>query len=293
MPHRSRRRIARIALFAMLMLCAVSYGAVSFSSSSTDAPTSPAANGALLTPPSCKGLSLQLVPHTAPLNFTSDVTTIERGEYITCIRQINVCSLGFKMQATSSPQTLNAYIYNANGTTRGSLLASGSASTSGTTNVFQYVPIAATLLPCKDYEVVFSITAGNSFESWSDAGTEEPFDVGDAIRVRDASANGNASSDELPNIGMFATLATTPPHTSDLAGPGAPPNVSTSASQERGVFVHMLDTAQLGSFGFEADLAAGTNVIARVYAATGTTRGIQLLAFGNYTVPSSGLQWHD
>jgi hypothetical protein len=54
----------------------------------------------------------------------------------------------------------------------------------------------------------------------------------------------------------------------------------------------MLDTAQLCSFGFEADLVAGTTLTARVYAATGSTRGSQL-ASGTYTVPSSGKQWHD
>ncbi|HKW13741.1 MAG TPA: T9SS type A sorting domain-containing protein, partial [Candidatus Krumholzibacteria bacterium] len=78
----------------------------------------------------------------------------------------------------------------------------------------------------------------------------------------------------------------------DLGGPGAAPYSKMNDFEERGIYVHMLSTGWLSSFGFEANLVAGQTLTARVYAATGSTRGAQI-AIGTYTVASSGLQWHD
>jgi hypothetical protein len=276
-----------------MLLCAVLYVASSSAFQAAGQPGPEAQSGALLTPPPCSGSWLVLTPNTPPTSFLTDTFVIERGVFVTAIKPLQICSLGIKLQVSGTlPKTLTAHIYHATGTTRGSLLATGSISLSDPTNSVRYVPITATLMPCADYELVFVVPASSSWESWLEGTITEPFDVGGAIRARDGSANGDATNAALLHFEVIGTPPSSAAKSSDLGGPVAAPNTSTNANQERGVYVHMLDTAQLCTFGFEADLVSGTTLTARVYSATGTTRGAQL-ASGTYTVPSSGLQWHD
>lgn len=242
------------------------------------------------TPAGCKGSLLVLTPGTPPNSLASDPVPSQRGVYVTAIKDFTVCSLGCKLQVNTMPHTLNAYIYAANGTTRGALLASGSVAMTETGNVMHFVTVNYTLKACHDYELAFDIPGGDSWEWWDDVSVT-PFDAG-AIRVRDASYYGDPANAALQHVELVGSSVPASATLSDFGGPGAAPNSTTNDFQERGIYVHMLSTAHLYSFGFEANLVAGQTLTARVYAATGTTRGSQL-AIGTYTVPSSGLQWHD
>jgi hypothetical protein len=62
-------------------------------------------------------------------------------------------------------------------------------------------------------------------------------------------------------------------------------------SQERGAYVTSLKDFTLCSIGWEADLVPGETITARVYAATGVTRGA-LLAIGSATVEFAGMRTH-
>jgi len=247
-------------------------------------------DGGLLTPAGCKGSLLVLAPSTPAPVMSSDNTPQQRGIFVTAIEDFTVCSLGCKIQISGLPKTLFAYIYAANGTTRGALLASGSVVISATGNIMHFVTVNYTLQACHDYELAFGIPTGYLWEWWDEIGIV-PFDAG-VIRVRDAEINGDPANAALMHIEVVGSTVPASATLSDLKGPGAAPNSSTADSQERGIYVHMLSTARLYSFGFEANLVAGGTLTARVYAATGTTRGA-LLASGTYTVPASGLQWHD
>lgn len=238
----------------------------------------------------CDGSSLALTPNLPPPNFSADGLTFERGVFVTALKDFNLCSIGYKQQLSSLPRTLTARIYAATGTTRGALLASGSYAQTQLTNTVLYVPVSYALKACQDYEIVCVITAGDAWEWWNE-GAIEPFDIGGAIRVRDGSLNGGASNTALPHFELIGSAAAAA-QLSDLGGPGSPPNTSTNVGQERGIFIHALDTAQLCKFGWEADLPVGQKLTARVYAATGTTRGA-LLATGTYTATASGLRYHD
>jgi hypothetical protein len=154
-----------------------------------------------------------------------------------------------------------------------------------------FVPISYTLQECRDYELVITVPGGDSWEWWVESTPPVAFDIGGAIRVRDASANGNPANFALPHMEVVGASIPSPGQVSDFAGTGVL-QTSANSGQERGIFVHMLDTAQLCSFGFEANLVAGQTLTAQIFSATGTTRG-SLVATGTYTVPSSGLQWHD
>ncbi|MDH4037936.1 MAG: T9SS type A sorting domain-containing protein [Candidatus Krumholzibacteria bacterium] len=241
---------------------------------------------------SCDGSQLALTPGIAPPNYGADGATYERGVYITAIKDFRLCAMAYKLELSSLPRTLTARIYAANGVTRGALLATGSIAITQQGNVLHHVPISYTLQSCQDYELVFEIAGGDAWEWWSEGGITEPFDVGGAIRVRDGSLNGGAGNTALPHIEITGIAAPNPAMLSDLGGPGAPPNSAPDDNNERGIFIKALDTAQLCAFGWEADLPAGSQLTARVYRATGTVRGA-LVAEGTYTVPSSGLQFHD
>jgi hypothetical protein len=206
------------------------------------------------------------------------------------MQDFTVCSIGCKVQVSHLPHTLSAYIYEANGTTRGALVASGSLVMSETGNVMHFVAVSYTLKACHDYELAFAIPVGDLWE-WRDEVGIVPFDTG-VIRVRDAEINGDPANAALMNIQLVGSGVPPLASVSDLGGPGAAPFSKANDFEERGIYVHMQSSAQLYSFGFEANLAAGQTLTARVYAATGTTRGAQL-ASGTYTVAASGLQWHD
>jgi hypothetical protein len=92
------------------------------SSLASDVPVTTDDGGTLLTPAGCKGALLALYPGTPAPFFSHDDTPFQRGVYVTAIKDFAVCSMGCRIQVTGLPQTLNAYIYAANGTTRGALV---------------------------------------------------------------------------------------------------------------------------------------------------------------------------
>lgn len=283
-------RTVRSHRLSTFIVCTYAVAASSALASDAAMPAVADVDGAHTTPAACKGSLLVLAPSTPAPVMSSDNTPQQRGIFVTAIEDFTVCSLGCKIQISGLPKTLFAYIYAANGTTRGALLASGSVTISETGNIMHFVTVNYTLQACQDYELAFGIPTGYLWEWWDEIGVV-PFDAG-VIRVRDAEINGDPANAALMHIEVVGSTVPKSPRLSDLAGPGAAPNTSTADSQERGIYVHMLSSARLYSFGFEGNLVAGGTLTARVYAATGTTRGA-LLATGTYTVPASGLQWHD
>jgi len=105
----------------------------------------------------CKGSLLLLGPATPPDAVSHDDAPFQRGVYVTAIKDFTVCSLGCKVQVLTTQRTLNAYIYAANGTTRGALLASGTVEMTETGNVMHFVTVNYTLKACHDYELAFSV----------------------------------------------------------------------------------------------------------------------------------------
>lgn len=267
-------RIFRFALFSTLIACSC---------------VVTASPGLASDAAGCKGSLLLLAPSTPPSAVSQDATPFQRGVYVTAIKDFTICSMGCKIQDLTTQHTLNAYIYAANGTTRGALLASGSLVMGETGNVMHFVTVNYTLQACHDYELAFSIPVGDLWEWWDENGVT-PFDAG-AIRVRDAAIDGSPANVALMHVELVGSSVPASATLSDL-GPVTAPSSKTNDFEDRGIYVHMLSTAQLYSFGFEANLVAGQTLTARVFAASGTTRGAQL-ASGTYTVAASGLQWHD
>jgi Secretion system C-terminal sorting domain len=240
---------------------------------------------------SCNGSELSLIPPGAPGGPYVDAYDVDRGVFVTAIKDFDLCAVGYKMDLATLPAILEARVYAATGSTRGALLASNSIYAAQLADVVQYVPLNYTLQACEDYEIVMVVPGGAGWEAWYEPGIVEPFDVGGVIRVRDGSAVNGAPNTLLAHFELIgsAPAATT---VTDLGGPGAPPLPAPDTFQERGVFVRMLDTAQLCSFGWEADLVPGQTLTARVYESSGLVRGA-VIAEGTYDVTSGGTMWHD
>jgi hypothetical protein len=237
---------------------------------------------------SCPGAVLDLIPDTAP-GATAPDDNQQRGVYITAIKDFEVCALGMELDL-ELPQTLTARIYSADGTTRGSLLASGSLEAVQSGKVIHYIPINYVLEACQEYELTVSFGTANSWDWWFEASLYEPFDIGGAIRVRDGSLAGNAGNSALPYLSVIGNNL----NCLDIADLGHPdtPMTVVDDNQTRGAYVTALTTHQICSLGWKADLVVPQTLTARIYEATGTTRG-DLIAVGTAEATASGNVFHD
>jgi hypothetical protein len=237
----------------------------------------------------CNGSLVALNPGTPPTHTNSSNVDVQRGMFVTALKNLQLCAMGIKLTLGSPPHTLTAYLYEADHLTRGALLATASVTISGGPQV-HFVPINYTLQACQDYEIVFNVPANDTWEWWDTHVTPIPFDVQGTVRVRYPGGSEPVTF-ALPNIQLLGSPLPTAVSITDFAGPGAP-NPAGDPGQDRGVFIRMLDTSRLCSFGFQADIPAGQMLTATVYNATGTVRE-SAIATGTYTVQSAGLQWHD
>ena len=238
----------------------------------------------------CNGSELSLGYDNAPTETASDDNQ-DRGVYVTAMKDFDICAVGVKMDL-ELPQVITARIYASSGSTRGALLASGILTATQTGEVVHYIPINYTLEECQEYDIAVEWGQMNTWHWWDERYIAEPYDVGGAIRVLDGESRGTASNYALPWFHIIGEAAC--PDVADLAPPGAgpPPNTSTNQNQERGIYVTAEQTISICSYGWEADLVPGETITARVYDATGTTRGA-LVAEGTMVVGVSGMRWHD
>ncbi|NIM65324.1 MAG: T9SS type A sorting domain-containing protein [Candidatus Latescibacteria bacterium] len=240
---------------------------------------------------SCPGAIVDLAPDAQPTNFGPDVGTYERGVYITAMKDFEVCAIGWKLVA-DRPQTLTANIYEAIGTTRGPLVATGSLTAVQAGNVMHYIPIDYTLHACQEYDIAIEYSGTNSFDWWNENTTYEPIDADGVIRVRDGELGGDPSNFALLYFSLIGRQIDCP-QMADLRPPDAgTPELPNDDNQERGAYITAVNTIQLCSLGWEADLVAPQILTARIYKATGITRG-DMIAEGTMELASSGMRFHD
>lgn len=239
---------------------------------------------------SCNGSIVDLAPGVPFDHLNASDNNQERGAYITALQDFQVCSIGVEMDL-AVPQTLTARIYAANGTTRGALLATGSVTAVQPGKVITYIPIGYTLLACQEYDIAVEFGTTNAWDYWDDRPIT-PFDVGGVIRVRDGESAGSAGNFALMKFSVIGE-ALDSPELADLHPGVPPPSISTDGiPANRGVYVLAERTFHLNSFGWLTDAPAGSQLTARIYEASGLTRGA-LIASGTYTSPAGGTRWHD
>ena len=236
----------------------------------------------------CPGAVLDLIPDPTPVYSAPDDSQ-QRGVYVTAITDFNVCALGMRMDL-EIPQTLTAQIYSADGTTRGALLATGTLDAVQPGMLIHYIPIDCMLNACQEYELTVTFGQTNSWDYWSEYEIHEPFDIGGAIRVRDGSNGGSAANLALP---YFSVIGGIPEcfDPADLAH-GSEPTTAPDNDQERGMYVTALSTRRVCSLGWRADLVVPQTLTARIYEASGTTRG-ELIATGTAEATEPGNVFHN
>lgn len=213
-----------------------------------------------------------------------------RGVYLTAKQTLRLCAVRFEYDAPSAPTVLRANLYEASGTVRGNLIATGTAEVNGGPLQFHQVSLNALLLEGRDYDLEVAFTPA-SWGCTNDYGS--PFTVDDAIIVVDGELGGDASNTYLPHLVVSYDLGAGG-EARDLVGPfhGPPFLVDSQDFYDYGIYVKALGDQELVSLGWRADVVQGEMVRARVYEATGTTRG-PLIAEGEIVVASEGMRWHD
>jgi hypothetical protein len=236
----------------------------------------------------CAGAVLDLIPDPTP-DYTATDDGQQRGAYITAIRDFEVCAIGMELEL-ELPQTLTARIYEADGTTRGALLAEGTLEAVQPGKLIHYIPINYMLEACQEYELAVSFGSAIGWDWWDERLLYEPFDIGGVIRVRDGSSAGSASNYALPYLSVIGgDLTCFDP--ADLGHPDTPTTVPDD-NQTRGMYVTSLSTYRVCSLGWKADLVVPQTLTARIYEATGTTRG-NLIATGTAEATASGNVFHN
>ncbi len=236
----------------------------------------------------CNGARLDLTPQTAAVSGVGDDE--ERGAYVTAIRGFQLCALGMEL-ALETPQSLTARIYQANGTTRGVLLAQSTATALRAGKTFHYVPVSFELLPCQDYDISFEFSGPADFDYHNENDGFEPFDVGGVIRVRDGEYFGSTSNFALPRISLIGSLPGDQIIT-DLTPEGIEWSSCGDATTDRGAYVIPHRTINVSALGFAANFSAVPVVLnARIYEGAGQSRG-DMIAQGSSVVASTGLTMH-
>jgi hypothetical protein len=215
-----------------------------------------------------------------------------RGIYIKAEETIHLASFGMEADLVP-PQKIDAFVFEATGTTRGVLLAWGTLEVTTSGLQFHDVPLNCVLKEGEEYDLAIRFGTANSWPWWDENDLDEPYSVG-PIQVVDAEQTGAAANFALPHYRVSG-------------GPGAagvsfdlakvndvypPPTSSTGDNTNRGVYVTSLIDQELYSLGWMANVPVGEAIIARVYAATGTTRGA-LLSEGTIYSGDAGMRWHD
>lgn len=241
-----------------------------------------------ISPAPCNGARLDLTPDLATVNSPTGYE--ERGIFVSAIRGFQVCAVGMEVDL-QAPQTVTARIYEANGTTRGTLLTQGTATAVHSGKSFHFVPLEFELLPCHDYDISFEYGPAFNFDWFDERTGFEPFDVGGVIRVRDAEFAGNSLNFALPKFSLIGFSPGDYIYT-DLATEGLSWNGCGDGTTDRGVYVTPHQTITMTAMEWAGNYSSvPVDITAHVYDGTGRTRGNEI-ATGTATVTVSGLAMH-
>jgi len=219
----------------------------------------------------------------------------EHGAFVTAQKTVSIMKLGVNVQFANAPSLLRAYVYNAAGNVRGSLVAEGLATVPSTVQGVITVPINAVLQEGKQYDIGFDF--GTNSTRYLQI-QPLPWSFLDLLRVDGVEFGGtlNGASQQFPNFeigygngpGLNAL---------DIVLPflGPPAGFSTN-NVAFGKYVKALHNQELSGLGFYGNFAPGGTLVANVYAATGagTTRGA-LISTGSIVTGPGGPpnKWHD
>jgi hypothetical protein len=215
----------------------------------------------------------------------------EHGAFMTALKTMSLSKLGLRVQYTSAPSVLRAYVYDSVGNARGNLIAEGLAAVPTTAGQVITVPINALLEEGKQYNIGFDFGTTSTRFIHIQA---TPYLFNDLFTVDSEELAGVANAaGQLPNFEI--TYSDGPGLNGlDITTPwfGPPPQTGSGGPFAFGKYVTALATQDLTGMGFLADIPPGNTVTCNVYNATGTTRGA-LISTGSINVVQGSMKWHD
>jgi len=226
------------------------------------------------------GSELELRPNDAAVKASSSSDNQERGAFVTMLHDFDMTAAAIKLAATC-PVNITANVYEATGSSRGALVATGTLSNAyHPGEMFYHVPISAALLACQDYEIAFEYDIVRHWWYWDTSGITIPFTRGGVVVVREGSGPGGSPSGALIHMDLIGSTPGTET-TSDLTPPATAWSTCGDASDKRGVYVTPEKTLFVHEVLFAANYPAFADFTLRanIYSAVGTIR-VQKIATG-------------
>ncbi|HET6347778.1 MAG TPA: hypothetical protein VFH88_01715, partial [Candidatus Krumholzibacteria bacterium] len=213
-------------------------------------------------------------------DFFISGSNLTRGNMVQPRMTHRICSVGVDMAAPVGTEVTANVVE----TSSGSLVAAGSAIVSSPGLVETVIPISALLVEGRQYDINVTVPGSSAIAVF--AARPVPY-VTDWAQVVSGSSYGGADpdvtdmtlswSDELPGYPF------------DLSKSGAPPS-SASGPGVWGEYITSLLDDEVYSLGIYADIPPNQTISARIYSASGTTRG-GLITQGTITSVLPGPRW--
>ena len=145
----------------------------------------------------------------------------------------------------------------------------------------------------KDYDLSITFGLTTSWKWWDESTITEPYDAG-LFRVVDAYGPGGLGNYALPHYRATWEEKTggAPFDLRKITDVVPPPNTTGADNLQYGAYVTSEINQNIYALGWMADVPAGQPITARIYAATGTTRGA-LISEGTVYSSGAGMAWHD
>lgn len=229
-----------------------------------------------------------------PWSTCIDSVATPRGVYLHAEETARLSSVALEATFGFSDfgRTIRANVYEAQGTTRGQLVATGTRKiTSFGSTGFTDIPVIALLREGFNYDVEVELPA----TSWT-CGDEVPGSIpftNGPVTIVDGESRGNAAAPLLGRLQLLYSPGVAD-RQFDLVKPfHGPPTGSWNLSQvEVGINLLAHRDLDLYSLGWRGDVPAGRLLVAQVYEAPGGFRG-PLLADGYIESGGAGMRWHD
>ncbi|UCG53438.1 MAG: T9SS type A sorting domain-containing protein [Candidatus Latescibacterota bacterium] len=225
-------------------------------------------------------------------SFVVSSTDAEHGVFVTALENLRLCSIGFEADLVRDTR-LSAYVYEATGNTRGPVIGVGTTIVSEGGPANHEIPIHTHLEYGEEYDIAVQFEQTGWWVAIDDDDISFPDTMSGTIVIRQIEAGG-FPNDELPHLWLNWDEVASGGFPFDLAksADGIPPPHSSSGALDRGAYVTPVASWRVFGLGVMADIPAGEVVTARIYSASGTSRG-SLLTEGEIRSSGGGMRWHD
>lgn len=214
----------------------------------------------------------------------------DRGILVRPSETVTLCDLTWRGNIGVDPVVLSALVYEAPGGVRGPLLAAGDAAVDATGMQSHTVPLSCVLREGVEYDLVLNYPGITIFECLDETTVSLPFLADDAFLVLDGERGGDTSDTVLVHLG--ATWSPGAGGAPYGMGKSEPHMLSAQPYIDYGAYVEAIIDMRVFSLGWFADVAEGDSIGARVYEASGTSRGV-LISEGWIVSSGPGMRWHD